>query len=415
MGIRNTEMKHILYVEDRPMLLTQWLLNSEYIVPVLLRFQHCRDAFSEEYLKKTEHENLVFWVNIMNPIESEAQRFQRWQISKGVRVEYFLNPSEVAQYFSQSFARYLELPCLTEEQTICSRNKARMKDKLREIGFKTANYREICNVEELIEAGHEMGWPIVLKPVDDSSCRDTFVLKSPEEAKKIYMHSKYQWLAEEYINMMEFALDVLIFDSKAIAYYPLMYPAQLIKTLDGEINASITMRHYSTAIKDKAEYIINKYIQGMNITHGYVHIEYFADPAHKQIVLGEVGLRLSGSQIPVIHGLSYGINLFDTLIKIHIGEYPVLDYIENRFVGELLLPVKQGKVKEISTLNELIQMEGVIDGVLIVTEGQTVQPERASMSGSGYLLVEGQSVDQVHQRMLNILLNFKFILETDSK
>lgn len=407
--------KQILFIEDRPMELTNRILNSDYVLPVILRFQHLRSSFTQDYLKQTEDNYYVFWVNIMNPIEYEAQRFQRWQKSCGLDVRYFLNPSEVAQYFAQSFARELGLPCLTQEQTYSCRNKARMKDKLREIGLCTADYREIVSTQDLIQAGNELGWPIVLKPADDSACRQTYLLHNSDEAKRIYLHSEHQWLAEQFIDLAEYALDALVFDGQIIDFYPIMYPEQIIKTLDGAINANITLRRYSNKLADKAKYILEKYIRGMGIRHGYVHIEYFASVDHSTVILGEVGLRLAGSEIPSDHELSYGFDLFDALIKIHTGERPELLYTEDRFVGDLLLPVHPGQVVEVSTMDELMKMEGVIGGRIKVKPGEIVHPERASLSCSGYVFVEGSSAEEVRTRMYNILHKYKFVaLEIES-
>ena len=253
----------------------------------------------------------------------------------------------------------------------------------------------------------------ILKPVDDSACRETYFLKSPEEAREIYLHSKHQWVAEAYIDLAEYALDALVFDGKLLDYYPIMYPSQLIKTLDGGINANIALRHYSPALKEKAEYMLNKYIEGMNVMNGYIHMEYFANPEHTKIVLGEVGIRLAGGRIPSDHELSYGFDLFDALIKIHTGVVPELVYNQDRFVGDLLLPIKSGLIKEVSTMDEIMRFDGVIGGDVRVKQGQLVNPERASSSNSGYVIVEGNSANEVIGRMANIHNNFKFIVDLE--
>ncbi len=159
---QDTKKKQLLYVEDRPMPLTERILRTENILPVIIRFKHLKDSFSEEYLNMTERKYNVFWVDIMNPLEQEAKRFSSWQERRGIKIEYFLNPSEVAQYYAQAFARQIGLPCLTEEQTICCRNKIKMKDKLQKIGLNTADYQEVWTTAELISAGNALGWPIVL-------------------------------------------------------------------------------------------------------------------------------------------------------------------------------------------------------------------------------------------------------------
>lgn len=409
------DKKHLLYIEDRPMLLTKRVLSSEDIVPVIVRFQHWRDSFPEDYLEETEKSHHVFWVDIMNPVDQEALRFQTWQKSKGIKVQYFLNPSEVAQYFAHNFARHLGLPCLTTDQTIWSRNKARMKDKLREIGLRTADYREVCTTDELIAAGDAIGWPIILKPADDSACRETYLLHTPEAASEIYLHAKHQWIVEEYIDLPEYCLDALVFDGKVVDYYPVMYPAQLLKTFDGAINANISLRRRSPELQAQAEYMMNKYVEGMQVDHGYVHMEYFSNPEHTNIVLGEVGLRMAGSEIAHDHQLAYGFDIYDALIKVHTGVRPELVYTEDRFVGDLLLPIKAGVVQEMTTMDELLQMEGVIGGVLKIAKGQVVRPEKASHISSGYVLVEGSSAEQVHQRMVNILNQFKIVTSLEAQ
>ncbi|MCZ0756142.1 ATP-grasp domain-containing protein [Anoxybacillus sp. J5B_2022] len=408
---QNSSKKQLLYIEDRPMILTDRILKCKEVLPVILRFKHLKDNFSQQYLRETEQKYPVFWVDIMIPIEQEAERFLYWQSKKGLKVEFFLNPSEVAQYYAQTFARYLGLPSLTEEQTICCKNKVYMKDKLNEIGLNTAKYRVVVTTEELIEAGTVLGWPIVLKPANESSCRETYLIKNTKEAIEINLHSQHQWLAEEYIDLDEYAIDALVFNGKIIDYYLTKYPAPLLQTFKGAINANITLRHISPEMKNAVEDILNKYVNGMGFRYGYIHMEYFADEEHSRVIVGEVGLRIAGSDILSNHELSFGFDIYDAVIKIHTGEYPELVYTEDRFVGNLLLPIKQGIIKHISTLDELLKFDGVIDGQLKVKEGQKVKLEGAAHECSGILLVEGQCATEVQERMLEVLNHFKLVVE----
>ncbi|WP_195694566.1 ATP-grasp domain-containing protein [Priestia megaterium] len=405
--------KEVLYIEDRPMLMTKRVLESKDIAPVILRFKHLIKDFNSDYLIRTERDFPVFYVDIMLPLEQEAERFIKWQNKMNINVKYFLNPSEVAQYYAQAFARFIGLPSLTKEQTIACRNKGVMKQRLNEIGLKTARYEVVVTKVDLLKAGENLGWPLILKPSSDSACRGTTLIQNETEVENIDLHTKNEWLAEEYINLNEYSVDALVYEGEIIEIFPIMYPAPLLTTLNGAINANITLRHIDSKIRERLENVVKKYIKGMDISQGYVHIEYFSDEDHEKIYIGEVGLRLAGSDIPSDHELAFGFDLFDALIKIHTNEKPNIVFKEDRYVGDLLLPIKKGKVKKISSLEELRKYDGVIDGKVNYREGQYMDFEQASLSCSGVLLIEGQSSQEVKERMLAILRDF--VLETEEQ
>ena len=271
----NTERlkKQLLYIEDGPSTFTEMLRKQKYIEVVFIRFKHMINRYSDEYLEKTKNEN-IFWIDIMLPIEHEIERFKNWQNRKAFNVEFFLNPSEIAQYYAQAFARLLGLQCLTEEQTFCCKNKIAMKQKLKSIGLNVADYKTVFTSEDIVIAGECMGWPVVLKPTEDSSCKDTYLLHDRSEVLSVDLNSKHQWIVEEYIDLDEYAVDIIIYNHEILGYFITKYPVPLLKSLDGDINANISIRHVEEYRKRKIEMVMNTYISGMNIENGCIHMEY---------------------------------------------------------------------------------------------------------------------------------------------
>lgn len=398
----------LLFVDDRPCTLADSLFQRSDVKPILLRFQQILGDLSLTYQEETQH-FLSFVIDMEKPISQEVKRFQEWQQQKNLELKYFCNPSEPRQHISQRFARLLGLPALSEEQVNWLRNKLIMKKKCKEIGFLVADSAPVFNPNDVLAFAEIHGWPVVVKPTEGFACIDTYKLEGEKDIKKLKLGSNHEWMVESFVWGQEYECCALIFNCQVLDTYLSYFPASPLEATDGAINANISLGYLNKEFPVDMRKIVQQIVDGMNIDRGYMHLEFFLLP-DQTVVLSEVGLRLAGCEIPGNHGLAYGFNIFDALIDIHLLRHPKLEYTQKRCVGDLLLPIKPGRVEAITPVSELLMMEGVIKAKLKIKVGDSISARRASHFSSGYVHIEGQTVSEVEYRMQRVLERFN--LET---
>lgn len=124
------------------------------------------------------------------------------------------------------------------------------------------------------------------------------------------------------------------------------------------------------------------------------------------LCVGEAAARITGCEVLANHGLSRGFDIHRATLDTYLGRTPDLRYSEGRAVGDLLLPVKPGRVVSISTEEELLRLPGVLSVQLKLAVGDVATPLRASHASSGFMHVAGGTAAEVEQRMRNVLEHF---------
>ena len=125
-------------------------------------------------------------------------------------------------------------------------------------------------------------------------------------------------------------------------------------------------------------------VEALQYDHGYLHGELFVRP-DGSCVMSEIAARLSGCEVPLNHGLAYGFDILQSIMDTYVDRAPTLNYTEDRAAGDLLLPITKGSVKHVTPVEKLKRLAGVVYATVSVTQGQYVDPPRASGSCSGYV------------------------------
>jgi hypothetical protein len=215
-----------------------------------------------------------------------------------------------------------------------------------------------------------------------------------------------EWMVEEFLTGKEYQLCALVAGGKVLDAWPSWTPAALLETVDGAMNANVTIAAGPQLPVDVKE-MTQRLVDGMRLDHGYLHMEFFLG-ADGSFHLSEIGARLAGCEIPTNHGLSHGFDVFEAILDTYLGRVPELRYTRRRCVGDLLLPPPAaGRVTAVTSLDELLRLPGVLGGRILLAPGMDVDPQRASHASSGYVHVEGADVAETASRMESVLDHFR--------
>ncbi|MEK2492072.1 ATP-dependent carboxylate-amine ligase [Kitasatospora purpeofusca] len=390
----------LLMVDDRPSTFTRYAARTLPEHLVLLRFEELRADLSEEHLRRTAHLP-AFWVRAGEPLEREAERYRAWAAAElPVVPERFCNPSEPRQALAQRFAALAGLPHLTERQVAWVRDKAAMKQRFHELGLRTAAFARVREAAGIAAFAAEHGWPLVLKPVDSFACVDTHRLDGPEALSGLDLTAR-AWMVEEFLGGTEWEVCAVVHRGEVLDAWPSAMPCRPLDIVDGAMNANISVGTDEAPPVDLRA-LLQTVVTGMDIDHGYAHMEFFL--VDGELYAGEIGLRLAGCEIPANHGHAYGFDVFGATLDVYRGLTPNLSYRQRRCAGDLLLPLPgSGTVRRITPAEELLRVPGVVDAVLKVGVGDTVSARRASHNASGYVHVVGASIEEVERRMRDVL------------
>ena len=408
-------MTTLLYFEEYESNLSHELLKRKDINPIIIRTNKNMKFFNESYLESTKNV-LNYVIDYYNDIDNEVLKFKNWLKDNDIKIDYFLNDSEYYLEFSNRFARKLGLYALTDEQICWVRDKVDMKKRFREIGLDRVDFREINSKDELKKFFVDNGSKkIIFKPRRGMNSIETYMINSLEDIDGLEIDiipGKY--MAEDFCYDHEWSIESLVQDGKVLDSYVTYIPNPTIwASISNDLNCHMTVPKIPSYFKFVPKEFIQQIVSGMNLKDGAMTIEVFISN-DGNIKASELGWRLPGCQATLNHSYSYGINIYNLLLDIAIHKKVNLKYQDKIVsVGDLYLPNKEGIIEQITPLEELLKMDGVIDGELFTKIGEYQKKRRVGNDASGWVQVLGENEFDTLQKMQKIYDIFEIEVSND--
>lgn len=408
-------MTTLLYFEEYESNLSHELLKRKDINPIIIRTNKNMKFFNESYLESTKNV-LNYVIDYYNEIDEEVLKFKNWLKDNDIKIDYFLNDSEYYLEFSNRFARKLGLYALDDKQISWVRDKVDMKKRFREIGLDTVDFKEINSKDELKKIFVNNGSNrIIFKPRRGMNSIETYMINSIEDIDNLgidIIPGKY--MAEDFCYDHEWSIESLVQNGEVLDSYVTYIPNPTIwASISNDLNCHMTVPKMPSYFKFVPKEFIQQIVSGMNLKDGAMTIEVFISN-DGNIKASELGWRLPGCQATLNHSYSYGIDIYNLLLDIAIHKKVNLNY-QNKIVsvGDLYLPNKEGIIEDITSLEELLKMEGVIGGELFVKIGEYQKKRRVGNDASGWVQVLGENEFDTLQKMQRIYDIFKIEVSDD--
>ncbi len=402
-------MKTLLYFEEYESNLSHKLQERKDINLIILRSTKNMKFFREEYLKETE-KFPCYVADYYGDMDEEVKKFQEWLRQNHLEIDYFFNDSEYYLEYSNQFASKLGLEALTEEQTAWVRDKVKMKERFREIGLDTVDFTPIDSKEELIEFFQKNGGKrIVFKPRRGMNSIDTYKIDSLEDIENLDIKwEPGKYMAEDFCSDHEWAIESLVQDGVVLDSYLTYIPNPTIwASIANDLNCHMTVPEVPEYFQFVPKEFIQTIVTGMNLKDGAMTIEVFISE-DGQVKASELGWRLPGCQSTLNHSYSYGIDIYNLLIDIALHNKVTLSYPDKIIsVGDLYLPNKEGIITELTPLEELLQMDGVIGGEMFAQLGKYQKKRRVGNDASGWVQVQGETPEETLAKMTDVFSKFK--------
>ena len=407
----NIKKPTLLFVEEYENTLSRSVISNKTINLVLLRFKQDM-FFSQNHFDKTSNIP-CFIYDKKESIEHEVERFKKFCTEKGIVPDYFYNDSEYNQEVIQRFASLLKISgALNEHQSSCVRDKAVMKDKINELGYRTVFYKELGSIDDAMDfAEKHSGFPFIIKWRKGLSSKEVYKIESRNDLGSLNLdYSTGRFIAETYCPYLIWSFDSLIQDGKVMGTFLTWLPYTNLSFAEKkEKFAQITVKEFPDDIKFDGVKMTQDIVSGIGLKNGYIEVEVFVDPEGQPIIC-EIAWRTPGEKMLSNQSLAFGVDVCSLLVDIIVGrKIQPLPLSGQQCVGDMFLPLTDGIITKVSSYEELSGFEGVFDGDVTYKVGDVVESKRQYTSCAGWVQIIGKTADEVLNRMLKVYDKFEIV------
>jgi hypothetical protein len=187
---------------------------------------------------------------------------------------------------------------LSVEHAQLYRDKEAMKVALDEAGIRTPRHVAVDSVTSCWAAVEEIGFPVILKPIDGAGSADTYRVATREELRAVLPLLRHvpRISVEEFIDGEEYTFDTITIDGE-IAYYNIAWyrPRPLIARSNEWISPQvIALRDVDGSDLAGGVQMGFDVIKALQFDTGFTHMEWYRK-SDGEVVFGEIGGRPPGA------------------------------------------------------------------------------------------------------------------------
>ncbi len=235
------------------------------------------------------------------------------ELARQVRIDQVECLWEPYMILAARLREELGLPGLTVQQTLPFRDKERMKQLLDAAGLRTPRHAAAGTVAGVWAAADQIGFPLIVKPVDGAGSADTYRADSTAELDAILPSLRHvpQVSVEEFIDGEEFTYDTICAGGQVLVENICQYHPRPLMTKMHEWISPITM-----ALRDLDEPGLRggrelgaAVLRVLGFRDGFTHMEWYRK-ADGEVVFGEIGARPPGARTVDVMNYATDADLF---------------------------------------------------------------------------------------------------------
>jgi len=341
-------------------------------------------------------------------------------ILKARKIDAIYSPaSDAARLSEYHLAKTFNTPkAISMESVQASMNKGYFLDTLQNIGLPHHTHIRSDKLHELKEAVKNWSYPFVVKPNDSSGSKGVRVVNSRVELEQALNNAQSfsptkTVICEELVIGTHCSVDAFLRDSqvefmtvaqKIMTDNPLMIPLHYVMPA----NISATTR---TSMKDYVE----KICQGLNIRSGPITCDVVVRHPDKAIHFIEMGARAGGNGISILMNQAYGVNYIDASLALHAGQYiPVRPSFYKYVALMTIVSTVTGRIDSIFGFEILVGEDIIIKYEMFYEPGHFVKKFQEGSHKLGYLVIEGDSANELYQKMKLVEQKLKICVENEN-
>jgi len=319
-------------------------------------------------------------------------------------------------------AEKLNLPCLSFQKADRATNKSKRIERLTKCNIPCAKYIHVKNENSLLDSANKIGFPLVIKPIDNAGSRGVCLVEKESELKVAFEEavrfSKIkEVLLEEVLNGPEISTESIVYNGKihTFAFADRNYnKKEIFKPFfieDGINFPSLISQELQTKILE----LVEKTIKCLEIDFGAAKGDIIIDNGIPKII--EMAARTSGGWFGA--GSMYfatGANMLEPLIQMSVGDEPNMNSFEiKRNLGcaqRYIIPQVDGIVESIEGTDNLEKMPGVEMSVLFLPKiGEKIKKATNHAERFGQIICTAQTREEAIRLCENVIQKVKINLK----
>lgn len=234
------------------------------------------------------------------PLAAEGAVFTALRgLSKHVRIDQVECLWEPYMLLAARLREAFGLPGMTVEQTVPFRDKERMKQVLDAAGIRTPHHYRATNVAEVWEAAEQVGYPLIVKPIDGAGSADTHRVDSAEALGDVLpqLRHVHEVSVEEFVEAEEFTYDTVCAGGEVIFENVCWYRTRPLQTRLHEWVTPVTMALKDITVPHLAggRQMGHDVLAALGFSSGFTHMEWYRKD-DGEVVFGEIGARPPGAR-----------------------------------------------------------------------------------------------------------------------
>ena len=296
----------------------------------------------------------------------------------------------------------LSIPGMGGEVARNFRDKARMKEVLRAAGLPVARHCRVRHPAEAVAFAAEVGFPLVLKPVDGVGAKATVRVETPaalEAAlRQLAPSAEAPVQAEEFITGVERTLEAVLIDGAPVWWSGTRYAPTPLETLESP------WKQYTVTLPSEATPPWTTFLptsiaalQALGLRTGLSHMEWFETPDGRQVI-GEVGARPPGVNIMPLMQHAFDCDMVAAWCRLMVfGTWPCPQRVQA--AGTAFFRA-QGRGERIVAVDGLAEAQAAVGRWVVDRQLPQVgaRPESGYV-GDGWAVVAAPTTRQVTQAL----------------
>lgn len=294
------------------------------------------------------------------------------------------------------------------------RDKNRMKEIMGQAGLPVAAQARVSSVADARAFAREIGYPLILKPLDGLGAKDTFRVSGEEELlqalNRLLPSRQNPIQAEEFVTGSEHTFETVCIEGKPVWYsstYYLPGPLEVVK--NPWMQYCVLLPRERVTPRTEAFRELNEgALRALGIGTGLTHMEWFQTQSGKRII-SEVAARPPGVNIMKMNGVAHGVDFWEKWARLMV--HGTWEMPERRWAMGCAFLRGQGHGRTLASIEGLDEaLTQLGDQVVAATLPRVGQPRSTHYEGEGWVIVRHDetkgAVDALRQLVTTTKLTY---------
>lgn len=239
-------------------------------------------------------------------------------------------------------------------------------------------------------------YPVVLKPLSGQGSAGVRVASAADEVWRWASEERLpeKFLVEQYLAGPEFSCEAVVADGR------ILFANVTEKTTTAPPYCVEVAHHIpvlNSAVVRAVESLTQEVVTVIGMTAGIIHAEAKSELGIAHLI--EFAVRTPGDRIMELIRLATGVDLFDAVVDIALGETPEVTRSRSDAACVWYPQVPHGRVTEVFGLSELSTMPGVVDHHIKLQADGEVPVMRSSGERVGWVMLTGADRGELGRRL----------------